>query len=119
MFVVAQGATLGSQDGAFENVRLNVSGDQGQQIRQLLSSHLLHRVGMCNMSTPSGRRHNLAVCQDKTKVVILQLGALLKQADNSKRKLTLTVSVILREYILSYSEGKISSLDSLRLYYAK
>ena len=29
-------ATLGSQEGAFENVRINYSGDQGQQIKKLI-----------------------------------------------------------------------------------
>ncbi|KAL7976234.1 hypothetical protein Chor_008331, partial [Crotalus horridus] len=36
--------TLGSQEGAFENVRMNYSGDQGQTIRQLISAHVLRRV---------------------------------------------------------------------------
>lgn len=36
--------TLGSQEGAFENVRMSFNGDQGQTIRQLLSAHVLRRV---------------------------------------------------------------------------
>ena len=44
---VAQTATLGSQEGAFENVRMNYTGDQGQQIRQLITNHVLRRVAMC------------------------------------------------------------------------
>lgn len=36
--------TLGSQEGAFENVRMSFTGDQGQTIRQLLSAHVLRRV---------------------------------------------------------------------------
>ena len=36
--------TLGSQEGAFENVRMSFIGDQGQTIRQLLSAHVLRRV---------------------------------------------------------------------------
>lgn len=35
---------LGSQEGAFENVRMSFTGDQGQTIRQLLSAHVLRRV---------------------------------------------------------------------------
>lgn len=86
-----QTATLGSQEGAFENVRINYSGDQGQTIRQLITSHVLRRIGMCCLTSPHGRRQHLAVCNEKGKVTILQLSALLKQAHSSKRKLTLTV----------------------------
>ncbi|MEQ2163899.1 hypothetical protein GOODEAATRI_001010, partial [Goodea atripinnis] len=46
--------TLGSQEGAFENVRMNYSGDQGQTIRQLISAHVLRRVAMCVLSSPHG-----------------------------------------------------------------
>ena len=42
-------------------------------------------------SSPLGKRQHLAVSHEKGKVTILQLSALLKQADSSKRKLTLTV----------------------------
>lgn len=38
--------TLGSQEGAFENVRMSFTGDQGQTIRQLLSAHVLRRVNI-------------------------------------------------------------------------
>ncbi|XP_045063212.1 E3 ubiquitin-protein ligase UBR4-like isoform X2 [Coregonus clupeaformis] len=82
--------TLGSQEGAFENVRMNYSGDQGQTIRQLISAHVLRRVAMCVLSSPQGRRQHLAVSHEKGKITVLQLSALLKQADSSKRKLTLT-----------------------------
>ncbi|KAJ8017247.1 hypothetical protein DPEC_G00015820 [Dallia pectoralis] len=82
--------TLGSQEGAFENVRMNYSGDQGQTIRQLISAHVLRRVAMCVLSSPHGRRQHLAVSHEKGKITVLQLSALLKQADSSKRKLTLT-----------------------------
>lgn len=116
--------TLGSQEGAFENVRMNYSGDQGQTIRQLISAHVLRRVAMCVLSSPHGRRQHLAVSHEKGKVsfkawccevhfyanycdhgclltfffllssalqiTVLQLSTLLKQADSSKRKLTLT-----------------------------
>ncbi|XP_037957840.1 protein purity of essence isoform X2 [Teleopsis dalmanni] len=83
-------ATLGSQEGAFENVRMNYSGDQGQTIKQLLSSGLVRRVALCCLTSTHGRRQHLAVSHEKGKVTILQLSALLKQADQSKRKLTLT-----------------------------
>ncbi|XP_033353689.1 E3 ubiquitin-protein ligase UBR4 isoform X5 [Bombus vosnesenskii] len=82
--------TLGSQEGAFENVRMNYSGEQGQTIRQLLSAHMIRRVAMCCLSSPHGKRQHLAVSHEKGKITVLQLGALLKQPDSSKRKLTLT-----------------------------
>ncbi|XP_059140958.1 E3 ubiquitin-protein ligase UBR4-like isoform X2 [Physella acuta] len=82
--------TLGSQEGAFENVRMNYSGDQGQAIRQLITTHMLRRVAMCVLSSPQGKRQHLAVSHEKGKMTILQLSALLKQADSSKKKLTLT-----------------------------
>jgi len=82
--------TLGSQEGAFENVRSNFPGDQGQTIRQLLAAHMVRRVAMCCLSAPHGRRQHLAVSHEKGKITVLQLSALLKQADSSKRKLTLT-----------------------------
>lgn len=96
---------------------MNYSGDQGQTIRQLISAHVLRRVAMCVLSSPHGRRQHLAVSHEKGKVIqktltsslhhvllrlhgvffccflqitVLQLSALLKQADSSKRKLTLT-----------------------------
>ncbi|KAL4218587.1 perineurial glial growth [Mactra antiquata] len=82
--------TLGSQEGAFENVRMNYVGDQGLQIRQLITSHMLRRVAMCVLASPHGKRQHLAVSHEKGKITILQLSALLKQADSSKKKLTLT-----------------------------
>ncbi|XP_074621519.1 E3 ubiquitin-protein ligase UBR4-like isoform X3 [Acropora palmata] len=82
--------TLGSQEGAFENVRMTFSGEQGQTIRQLISAHVLRRVAMCCLASPKGRRQHLAVSHEKGKITVLQLSALLKQADSSKRKLTLT-----------------------------
>lgn len=54
-----QVSALGSQEGAFENVRMNFTGDQGQTIRQLISAHLLRRVAMCCLSSPQGRRQHL------------------------------------------------------------
>lgn len=82
--------TLGSQEGAFENVRMSYAGDQGQTIRQLLSAHMVRRVAMCCMTSTHGKRQHLAVAHEKGKITVLQLSALLKQADSSTRKLTLT-----------------------------
>ncbi|KAJ8985586.1 hypothetical protein NQ317_015077 [Molorchus minor] len=82
--------TLGSQEGAFENVRMTYAGEQGQTIRQLLSAHIIRRVAMCCMTSTHGRRQHLAVSHEKGKITVLQLSALLKQADSSTRKLTLT-----------------------------
>ncbi|KOB59232.1 putative ubiquitin protein ligase E3 component n-recognin 4, partial [Operophtera brumata] len=83
-------ATLGSQEGAFENVRMSYTGENGQTIRQLMSAHKLRRVAMCCLASPQGRRQHLAVSHEKGKITVLQLSALLKQADSSKHKLTLT-----------------------------
>ncbi|XP_022919909.2 E3 ubiquitin-protein ligase UBR4 isoform X2 [Onthophagus taurus] len=82
--------TLGSQEGAFENVRMSYAGEQGQTIRQLLSAHIVRRVAMCCMYSAHGKRQHLAVSHEKGKITVLQLSALLKQADSSMRKLTLT-----------------------------
>ena len=93
LFFLAQCVTLGSQEGAFENVRMNYSGDQGQAIKQLILTHCLRRVAMCVLTSPHGKRQHLAVSHEKGKITILQLSSLLKQADSSKKKLTLTVCV--------------------------
>ena len=94
VYIFFQAVTLGSQEGAFENVRMSYSGDQGQQIRQLVTAHMLRRVAMCVLASPQGKRQHLAVSHEKGKITILQLSALLKQADSSKKKLTLTVSLL-------------------------
>ena len=79
------------QEGAFENVRMNYSGDQGLTIRQLMTANMLRRVVMCCLSSgPSGKRQHLAVSHEKGKITVLQLSALLKQADSAQKKLTLT-----------------------------
>lgn len=82
--------TLGSQEGAFENVRSNYVGEQGQTIRQLIATNMVRRVGLCCLSSPHGKRQHLAVSHEKGKVTILQLSALLKQTDAAKKKLTLS-----------------------------
>ena len=81
--------TLGSQEGAFENVRMNYAGDQGQTIRQLISGHMVRRVVMSCLNS-NGKSQYLAVAHEKGKITILQLSALLRQADASQKKLTLT-----------------------------
>ena len=43
--------TLGSQEGAFENVKMNFIGDQGQTIRQLLNAHMIRRGIMCCLNS--------------------------------------------------------------------
>ena len=89
---LSQAATLGSQEGAFENVRLNLTGEQGQALRQLLANYDIRRVAMCALTSVKGKRQHLCVNHDKGKLTFLQLFPILKQADSSRRKLTLTVS---------------------------
>lgn len=55
---------------------------------------------MCVLASPHGKRQHLAVSHEKGKITILQLSALLKQADSSKKKLTLTVSEVFYENYL-------------------
>ena len=49
-------------------MRLSFQGDQGQQLRQLLSSNSIRRVAMCALSSVKGHRQHLAVNHDKGKV---------------------------------------------------
>lgn len=79
---------MGTQESAFENVRISYSGEQGQTIRQLISTNLVRRVTLCCLSSPLGKRQHLAVSLEKGKVLIFQLSILLRQ-DISKKKLTL------------------------------
>ena len=51
---------LGSQEGAFDNVKMNFYGEQGQTIRQL-NAHMLRRGFICCVSSPGGRRQLIAV----------------------------------------------------------
>ena len=52
---------------------------------------MIRRVVMCCLSSGgSGKRQHLAVAHEKGKITMLQLSALLKQADSSQKKLTLT-----------------------------
>ena len=78
---------------------MNYSGEQGQTIRQLVTSHVIRRVAMCCLASPQGKRQHLAVSHEKGKITILQLSALLRQADSSKKKLTLTVRKLTNDLI--------------------
>lgn len=82
--------TLGSQEGALENVRVNYVGEHASMIKQLINSCTLRRIAMTSLASPLGKRQHLVVCHEKGKLTLLQLNAFLRQADSSKRKLTLT-----------------------------
>ena len=66
--LLLQSATLGSQEGTFDNIRMNTSGDQAQVIRGLLNKFAIRRVAMCCMSSGKGRKQHLVVSHDKGKV---------------------------------------------------
>lgn len=87
--VLWQIPTLGSQEGAFENIKMQYNGDQGSTIRQLINSQVVRRSTIAALSAPAARRNYLAVSQEKGKLTILQLGALLSGAEVGKKKLTL------------------------------
>lgn len=81
---------MGTQESAFDNVRISYSGEQGQTIRQLISTNLVRRVTLCCLSSPLGKRQHLAVSLEKGKVLIFQLSLLLRQdIASNKKKLTL------------------------------
>lgn len=84
--------TLGSQEGAFENIKMNFSGEQGQRIKYLMSNNLIKRVGMTMLNQTNGKKQHLAISHEKEKgkITILQLSSLLKQIDSSKKKISLT-----------------------------
>lgn len=87
LFVV----TLGSQEGAFENVRMTYAGDHGPTIKQLIHTHAVRRTSMCCVSSKT--KKHLIVTHEKGKsshFTVLQLNALLKQDSNKRNKLTLT-----------------------------
>ncbi len=70
-------------------------------MRQLLAAHSITRVAMCALTSIKGKRQHLCVNHDKGKLTILQLFPILKQADSNRRKLTLTVSLlVIRFYVL-------------------
>ena len=59
---------MGSQEGPFENVRLNLNGDQGQILKQLVTSNAIRRVAMCSFSSIKGKKQHITVNHDKGKV---------------------------------------------------
>jgi E3 ubiquitin-protein ligase UBR4 len=85
--------TLGSQEGAFEHVRMTYAGEDGAQIKQLVQSQQLRRSSMCCIANGVGGKQHLVVTHERSKsshFTILQLNALLKQDSNKRNKLTLT-----------------------------
>ena len=58
----------GSQEGAFENIKLNFNGDQGQTMRQLVNTHVVQHKAMCLLVAQHGKRQQMAVAHDKGKV---------------------------------------------------
>lgn len=58
----------GSQEGAFENIKLNFNGDQGQTMRQLVNAHVVQHKAMCLLVAQHGKRQQMAVAHDKGKV---------------------------------------------------
>jgi E3 ubiquitin-protein ligase UBR4 len=86
--------TLGSQEGAFEHVRMTYAGEDGAQIKQLVQSQQLRRSSMCCVASgSSGGKQHLIVTHERGKsshFTILQLNALLKQDSSRRNKLTLT-----------------------------
>lgn len=72
-------STLGAQEGTLESIKMNFAGDQGQTIRQLITSHVLRRTGATCLASPFSRRQFLAVSCEKGKVIVLQMSTLLKQ----------------------------------------
>lgn len=68
MYVFYKGQLLSSKDSAFENVKLNFSGDQGQVLRQLMSSHVIQHKTMCMIATCNSKKKQFAVTHEKGKV---------------------------------------------------
>lgn len=68
---------------------MTYNGDQGSIIRALISSQVIKRTTIAALAAPGARRHYLAMSQEKGKLTILQMGALLSGAETGKKKLTL------------------------------
>lgn len=66
---------------------MQYNGDQGSLIRQLITSQVIRHTTIAALSAP--RRNYLAVSQEKNKLTILQLSALLSGGDSNRKKLTL------------------------------
>ncbi|XP_047134256.1 E3 ubiquitin-protein ligase UBR4 isoform X2 [Hydra vulgaris] len=82
-------AVSGSQEGAFENIKLTYGGEQGATLRQLINAHMIHHKAMCLIVSPFGKRQFLAVAHEKGKVTILQLSGLLRLPESNQKKMTL------------------------------
>ena len=67
-FFISQTTLSGSQEGAFENIKLNFSGDQGQTLRQLMNSRVVQHKALCLLSIQNGQRQQMAIAHDKGKV---------------------------------------------------
>lgn len=65
---VFQIGTAGSTEGLFDNVRVQVNGEQGNLIRQQLSSNIIKRSAMCSVSTLRNKKQHVAVNPEKGKV---------------------------------------------------
>lgn len=65
-FVITQSNVVGGQEGALDNVRLNVSGEQGHLLKQVLSSFAVTRNALCSLTSSS--RSHIIVSHDKGKV---------------------------------------------------
>ena len=59
---------VGGQEGALDNIRLSQSGDQGQVLKQILSSFAVTRNALCSITSYSGSQSFIVVSHDKGKV---------------------------------------------------
>lgn len=88
-------AAMSSQENAIENVKLQISGDSGQTIRQLMQTHLIHRCALTPMNgTGNRKRQNVLVCHDRCKISVFQLSGLTKGIEASRKRLAASVSFV-------------------------
>ena len=59
---------VGGQEGALDNIRLSQSGDQGQLLKQVLSSFAVTRNALCSIISSNGNRSYIVIGHDKGKV---------------------------------------------------
>jgi E3 ubiquitin-protein ligase UBR4 len=87
------------QENAIDNVKLVLSGDQSQFIKQLLTNEAITRSAATCMY--SMHHQHLAISQDKGKIMLLQLSSLLKQVEGNRRKLAISrVSSVLAPFTI-------------------
>ena len=67
-WISLQVTVSGSQEGAFENIKLNFGGDQGQTLRQVMNAKVIQHKAMCLLACQHGKRHQMAIAHDKGKV---------------------------------------------------